>query len=171
MVMGQEAMAFHAGDYDTYVLLGDTASRPLWHWSSWQQLVPKLDPLVEAARGKAALRSTQFLPDQKGTVKFGRIGWDEKSQQKWTHGSPMSSPASANWKFCSAELWVPSWTECEREHLAPDLFLTVSSEAATSSAPAFDPIVILAVARELAGREQILVEGVIDQLVKLTSAR
>lgn len=164
-------MAFHTGDYDTYVLLGDAASRPLWHWSNWQQLVPKLDPLVQAARGKPALRSTQFISNQRSTVKFGRIGWDEKSHQKWTHGSPVSSPASTNWKFLSVELWAPSWTECERQGLAPHVFLSVSSEAVTSSAQAFEPVVLLAVASEVAGREQILVTAAVDQLVQVIAAK
>ena len=164
-------MAFHTAQYDTYVFLGNPAAQPLWYWSSWQQLVPKLDPLVTAARGKAAIRSTQFISDSRGTVKFGRIGWDEKSHQKWTHGSPVSSPASADWKFRSAELWAPSWTECEREHLAPDVFLTVSSQGATSNTPAFDPVVLLAVASQLAVRERSLANGVVEQLAAIIAAK
>jgi hypothetical protein len=103
-VIGQEFMAFHTADYDTYVLLGDPAAQPLWHWNAWRKPMPEIDSLVRRARGTAGVRSTQVLPNRGGAVRFGRIGWNERDQQKWTHGSPANSAASATWKFLSAEL-------------------------------------------------------------------
>jgi hypothetical protein len=81
-------MAFHTADYDVYVFIGDPAAQPIWRWDKWQLLMPALDDLLQVARGPASTRSTQFLPNRGGTVKFGRIGWKESDQQKWTHRSP-----------------------------------------------------------------------------------
>lgn len=53
-------MAFHTADYDAYVVLGDPAATPLWQWNAWQQFLPAIDPLIKAARGKPAVRSTQI---------------------------------------------------------------------------------------------------------------
>src|SRR5438309_1099122 len=77
VVRGQERMAFHTADYDAYVVLGDPAAAPLWRWKVWQRFLPAIDPVIHAARGKPAVRSIQYLPDQAGVVKFGRLGWKE----------------------------------------------------------------------------------------------
>src|SRR4051812_26041990 len=118
-------MAFHTADYDVYVVLGDPNTPPLWNWKVWQRFLPAIDPLIQAARGKPAVRSGQFLPNRAGEVKFGRLGWKESDHQKWTHGSPANQQASKSWSFLDLEVWAPPWTACEREDRSPDLFLSV----------------------------------------------
>ena len=125
-----KAMAFHTADYDVYVFLGDPAAQPLWHWDKWLLLMPDLDALLHVARGPASTRSKQFLPNRGGTVKFGKIGWKEPDQQKWTHGSPRTLESSPGWRFFGTELWAPAWTHCERDRSAPDIFLAIASESA-----------------------------------------
>ena len=70
-------MAFHAADYDAYVALADPNAAPLWSWKVWQRFLPAIDPLIQAARGNPAVRSTQYLPNRAGVVRFGRLGLEE----------------------------------------------------------------------------------------------
>src|SRR5450631_2135520 len=150
-------MGFHTADYDVYVFLGDPASQPIWHWDKWLRLMPELTALLHVARGPASTRSTQSLANERETVKFGRIGWKEPDQQKWTHGSPRTLDSSPNWRFFNAELWAPAWTQCERERSAPDVFMSIASQGAFVSTPSFEPAILLAVVSELSRRENLLV--------------
>jgi hypothetical protein len=167
-------MAFHTADYDVYVALGDPEALPLWTWGVWQQFAPAIDPLIRAARGKPALRSVQYLPDQGGEVKFGRLGWKESDHQKWTHQSPMNKQQSKSWQFLNLEVWAPAWTVCERENRAPDVFLSISNETLGGGYRqelSFNPIVVFAIAAVLAKRELSLVPAILSTLSKLTSPK
>lgn len=54
-------MGFHTANYNVYVALGDPKAAPLWKWKVWQRFLPAIDPLMKAARGTPAVRSTQFM--------------------------------------------------------------------------------------------------------------
>ena len=117
------------------------------------------------------MRSTQYLPNRAGTVKFGKINWKESDQQKWTHLSPANGETSANWNFLSAELWAPAWTQCEREKSAPDVFLSISSKAHFGKAALFEPVVVMAAVSDFAQRESASVTRVIQKLAELLNAK
>ena len=76
-----------------------------------------------SARGKAGVRSLQYNPKGK-PISFGRLAWDDKSHAKWTH-----TPETTEARFMSLEAWAPSWTICEKDDQAPDLFLALANEA------------------------------------------
>jgi hypothetical protein len=170
---GEGRMAFHTALYDSYVFLGDPEAAPLWHWELWQVFAPVVDPLLGSTRGKVAIRSTQCRPGGKETVKFGRLGWKETDHQKWTHGSPTPPRNAEACLFLDVELWAPTWTQCEREGRAPDVFLSISneSELGRSDHLLFNPVVVFAVTSELADREQALIAPVLGALRTLTSAK
>jgi hypothetical protein len=167
-------MAFHTAHYDTYVALGDPAVPPLWTWNAWQRFVPAIDPLIQAARGKPAVRSQQYLPDQVGTVKFGRLGWNDSGHQKWSHGSPTNGEASNLWRFLDLEIWAPAWTVCQREDRAPDLFLSVFNDSlggGFEQKPLFNAVIVFAVVSELARRKSSEVSAAVTALREITSAK
>jgi hypothetical protein len=140
----------------------------------WRRFLPAIDPLIQAARGKPAVRSDQYLPNQGGTVKFGRLGWKEADHQKWSHGSPANKGASKSWSFLHMEFWAPAWTVCERENLAPDVYLDLANEALGGGYRQklrFNPVVIFAVVSELARRMPEEVSAVVSALRNLTSAK
>lgn len=168
-------MGFHTANYEVYVALGDPKAAPLWHWKIWQQFLPAINPLIDAARGKPAVRSTQFLPKLAGDVKFGRLGWKEADHQKWCHGSPTNKDKSRSWRFLSTEIWAPAWTACEREDLAPDVFLALADDSLLASLPRkdlrFNPVAILAVVSELAKRHPTELDFAVSELRELTCAK
>src|SRR5215216_5131667 len=103
-------MAFHTAEYETYIVLGDPGAPALWNWDVWRRFLPAVDPLMQAARGTPAVRTTQYLPGNAGVVKFGRLGWKEPDHQKWAHGSPANREVSEEWNFLDVEVWAPGWT-------------------------------------------------------------
>ncbi|HJY75540.1 MAG TPA: hypothetical protein VKE95_02860 [Burkholderiales bacterium] len=167
-------MAFHTADYDAYVVLGAPDCPPLWSWKIWQRFLPAIDSLIQTARGKPAVRSTQYLPDGAGVVKFGRLGWKLSDHQKWTHGSPTNSDASKSWSFLSLEVWAPAWTVCEREDLAPDVFLSIADESRGGGYGQdllFNPVVVFALVAALAQRQTPEVSAVVSTLRELSCAK
>ena len=118
-------MSFFARDYAVYLLLAAPAAPPLWQAAQWAPFAASLDGIVAQARirGKAGVRSHQYNSRGK-LIPFGRLGWDDKSHAKWMH-----TPASCEARFMSAEAWAPSWTTCEKDNLAPELFLALANEA------------------------------------------
>lgn len=167
-------MAFHTGNYDAFCLLGDPAAVPLWKWTQWKAILPFIAPIVASARDRAAVRSNQYLPDQQGTVKFGRIGWNTNGHQKWTHDSPTNAPESSDWKFLNVEVWAPSWTICERDNRAPDVYLSIANEglgAGFNKELSFNPVVVFAVTSELAGSTSSDIDSAVKALANTTNAR
>lgn len=91
-----------------FLVIGWQAPNPLMGWRTWREVVPYLDPLFQAARKPNSIRMYQEDRESEDELRFGRLAWNEKSHQKWTHGSPMTGKESANWRFIGAEFWAPS---------------------------------------------------------------
>lgn len=116
-------MAFFSRDYQVFLLLAAPDAPPLWDAAQWTPFAASLDGLVAQTRGKAGVRSHQYNPKGK-PIPFGRLGWDAKSHAKWTH-----TPATTEARFMSLEAWAPSWSVCEKDGQAPDLFLALANES------------------------------------------
>lgn len=117
-------------DYDVYAILGDPNATPVWQWEQWNRVAPLLDPLIDVARGRAAVKATQHIgehPRTRDYLRFGALGWNGKSHQKWVHGSPANHGESQEWTFINAEVWAPSWTQCEREDSMPDVYFAIGN--------------------------------------------
>jgi hypothetical protein len=145
------ANPYFAKVYDLYVILGAPDSPQLWEWENWQKLAARIDPLVALSRNKAAVRTTQFVVDQKRTVSFGQIGWNEKGHHKWTHNSPTTNKTSLGWSFLGMEMWSPTWSICEREKEAPDIYFAFLNENfwPKSNSLKFNQTIIFAIGQRL----------------------
>ncbi|WP_426070347.1 hypothetical protein [Janthinobacterium sp. DSP2-3-3] len=118
-------MAFFSHDYEVFLLLAAPDAAPLWEAAQWAPFAASLDAIVARAgtRGKTGVRSHQYNPKGK-PIAFGRLGWDDKSHAKWTH-----TAETVDARFMSLEAWAPSWTTCEKDDQAPDLFLALANES------------------------------------------
>lgn len=116
-------MAFFSRDYEVFLLLAAPNAPPLWDAAQWTPFAASLDGLMAQARGKAGVRSHQYNPKGK-PIAFGRLGWDDKSHAKWTH-----TPQTTEARFMSLEAWAPTWTVCEKDGLAPDVFVALANES------------------------------------------
>jgi hypothetical protein len=82
--------------------------------------------------------------------------------------------SSRSWSFLGLELWAPTWTVCERENLAPDVFVSVGNESLSGGYGQdllFNPVVVFAVVSELVRRRPTEVSAVSSSLRDPTSAR
>ncbi|MGK5039788.1 hypothetical protein ACQ4WQ_05565 [Janthinobacterium sp. GB1R12] len=116
-------MTFFSRDYEVFLLLAAPDAIPLWDAAQWLPFAASLDGLVAQARGKAGVRSHQYNPKGK-PIPFGRLGWDATSHAKWTH-----TAATTQARFMSLEAWAPTWTTCEKDDQAPDVFLALANES------------------------------------------
>ena len=75
-------MAFHDREYELYVVLGGPNAVPPWVNSTWNQVSSAIDPLMQAARDRPAVRSMQLGPKpgsaNQRSISFGRIGWNDR---------------------------------------------------------------------------------------------
>jgi hypothetical protein len=142
-----KTLRFEAHEYEVYAVLGDPTCPPLWTWDRWREVDALFAPLLQSERGAAAVRCTQLGAKGK-EVRFGKLAWNEKSHQRWTHRSPVTGDESAGWRFMMVEAWAPSWTVSVREKVPPDVFFSMSNEddflAKTNLA--FNPVVVTAMA-------------------------
>jgi hypothetical protein len=118
-------LPYDSGDRYVSVALVGTATPPLWFYERWSAIAQPLEPLVEALGVKAGVRTTQSENERQ--LRFGRLGWDDASAQKWTHGSPLTEGKSAAWKFMEGEAWFPHWLECRRAGANPLLFVSFAN--------------------------------------------
>lgn len=115
-------MPYSSGDEYVSIAFVGTSRPPLWFYATWAPIARSLDPLIAQLGLKAAVRTTQG--ENGAQVPFGRLGWGEQSDRKWTHDSPDTKGKSASWTFMAGEAWCPHWAECERSHTNPSLFLS-----------------------------------------------
>ncbi|MBC9031130.1 hypothetical protein IAG41_01880 [Sphingomonas sp. JC676] len=141
-------MAFFDRKYHVYAAFGGGDGRAPWAEPQWSSVAAALDPLVLAASGKAAVRSSQVgsepMSANQRELKFGRIGWNPAGHAKWVHAG-RSDVAS----FMSTEIWAPSWSECERRRIAPDVHIRMENEAAFGSGGSAPASFLLAVAVDM----------------------
>ncbi|CAN5549845.1 hypothetical protein BH10PSE5_BH10PSE5_02700 [soil metagenome] len=145
--------AFSDRDYDVYVVLGGEAPPP-WQASVWDRVSGALAHLVHLSRGVAAVRTDQLggMPPKMKPISFGRIGFDAKGAEKWTHSFPGQLNSGSPALFLGAELWAPPWTVCEKEQLAPDVYFGMSNERwhhNDAFSGQFNSVLLLAVAKDL----------------------
>jgi hypothetical protein len=145
-------------EFDVYVILWSAAIRPPWVQATWAAIAQALDPLMEAARESPAIRSTQLRPGEgaanKRAISFGRIAWDRRAFAKWTHREDGTLASGEPAQFLTCEVWAPSWTVCQRELQAPDVYFAMSNEPRPTGAgtgggaEAFNSSCLLAVATD-----------------------
>lgn len=113
--------------YVSIVIVGRSQTQLAWHWSTWSKITPWLDPLIAATNEKTGVRSVQGVGEKHKDVRFGQLGWDMKSHQKWTHLSPINKDESLSWGYANTEIWAPRWTVCLREERNPVVFIAIEN--------------------------------------------
>jgi hypothetical protein len=130
----------HQREYEAHVILGHPLAPRIWHSDQWAEVFPLLDSLAKSARGTPVTRSLQFAAVGNKPVAFGRIAWNRKGHNKWTHSCETPH------RFLLVEVWAPSRGACAKDRQPPDLlFVVFNQRFFTTEAPTFRDTVILAV--------------------------
>jgi hypothetical protein len=159
-------MAYHTLEYDVYVIKGAQGCPDLWTWRHWEPWAKALNPFATSPRGKAAVRCLQYSADPRKMVSFGKLYWEEKSHQRWTHNSPTNGDDSTPWKFLSLEAWAPSWTVCEKERVPPEFYFSLRNPDCFRSAGNSAPFVVCAIPSEPDSNRATELESALASLLK-----
>ena len=137
-------MKYHEHKYDLIVVLGDNKNPPIWIYDEWIKIENEFMKLVKFSTKKAALRSTQYDQTNKKYISFGKIS--DLAGNKWCHLSPINKNNSNNWVFISTEMWVPSWNECEKTDMPPEVFIHIVNEKSNAdNTVLFNPFIVIAI--------------------------
>lgn len=156
-------------DYISFVIVGSSTEHRAWHWNTWTRIASSLDPIVEATIEPVGVRSLQSFKGGNEQIGFGRLGWDSKSHQKWTHGSELNRGVGDLWQFIFTEVWSPRWAVCLREHRNPILFIRIENPFILSEPKAgqFNQFIQLSATVELFGRTEAATEAVLRKISSL----
>jgi hypothetical protein len=156
-------MSFNSRNYHFYLIFGDSPSgKEPWTKAKWtNEIQPILDTILRKSPnyGKTGLKTLQYLPRENSQyfdeAKFGRLGWNQKSHDKWT-----LTPDDTTRKFVNLNSWTPIKTVCDKNETAPDIYLNICSESylAKSYLLQFNVFIVLAIAEDLNfdGHEQVI---------------
>lgn len=113
--------------YISIVIVGKSQTQLAWHWETWSKILPWLNPIIAATNEKTGVRSVQGVGEKQRDVRFGQLGWDARSHQRWTHLSPANKHESLGWDYANTEIWAPRWTVCLRENRDPVVFMAIEN--------------------------------------------
>jgi len=155
-------------DYISFVVVGKSEEHQAWLWKTWSKMVPILDPIVTATKSKVSVRSVQGGDNNKD-VRFGRLGWDLKSHQKWSHGSVLSLSDSLIWEFCHTQIWAPSYTKLRDVREGPILFMDIEKPFLTVEPKKgqYNQFLLLAVPISFFASNRAIIESAVEQIAKL----
>jgi hypothetical protein len=156
-------------DYTTFAIVGKSKEHKAWLWKTWSQIVQWLNPIVALTNEKVGVRSLQDFGAHQHELRFGQLGWNEKSHQKWTHASLVNGTESLEWRFFFTEIWAPRWTTCQREHRDPALFVMVKNPFITlePKEEQFNQFLQLSVPWDLFINNQKIIDAAIKQIAEL----
>ncbi len=145
-----------------YLIFGEVQNGKLpWHKTEWNELyepllsrVLQLSPKYKNTGVRVLEYKKEVLKSKKDNkefdyysdLKLGRLKWDNKSHQKWT------TEVDSDIKFNSFESWTPIWTICDRNNLAPDIFISIQNEEDSKQRfmnLQFDFFIVIAIAEDL----------------------
>jgi hypothetical protein len=129
-------------DYDLFVMLGDPNAEPPWLDSRWRALVPWLEQLMTSARQAPAALAR--FKDGGRIVREAGIEWSDEGHRQWTIAK---GTATGDRHLASVEVWAPPRETCEKDDVAPDLFLGIRDESVLHPGKplSFNPYLVLAV--------------------------
>lgn len=116
--------------YNFYLIFGktDDESAP-WNSKMWiEEIEPIIDKILDKSPEykhtgvKAHKHQKQGGSNHLEQVKTGRLGWSQKSHERWTTGN------EENIIFEDLEIWTPNATKCEKIQSPPDIYVKIENE-------------------------------------------
>lgn len=126
--------------YYGYYLFGLFEDKPIWDWILWKECLPLIQPVIDLSPEIPSITSSQAVPVaygkdnqfvsyDKGSLRFGRMAYNEKNNEKWAT-KYINEP---NWTYFETEIVFPTFSYCEKNKVNPDIFIKVSNENLTGS--------------------------------------
>ncbi len=139
-------MSWLEKDYHTIVILGEICEKVLWDYENWKNICETLyQYTTNNTPDLFSVRVEQISRVNQKKIRFGRLLLDDKSNQKWTHKSPITKELSKEWFFSGLEIWSPNWNKCEEINTSPDIFFSIHNNCLLDNKNLqFNPVLTIA---------------------------
>ena len=129
----------------SYYLFGLSKGKPIWNWENWKKCIPILQPIIDLSSETPFIKTEQSIPVtygknnqnisyNKGVLRFGRMIWNDKNNEKWT----TKYSNEKKWVFFNTEISFPTRSKCAKNGINPELFITIHNQNLTGSP---DPLI------------------------------
>jgi len=159
----KETYKFYHDEYRVWIILRKSKELKLHDWKVWENCFKKLNNLIISQPEKMTIRTSQSIPATSNWLSFGRMIWSEKNNIKWTSKYKKGENKVDQLEFFDAEFWCPSWTLCEKENKAPNIFMKVDSMENGLLKDYFDESLLIATKGE-DGISQTIVEEIANSI-------
>lgn len=144
-------MNYYDHNYHLWFFLPNAKDQPIWTHEKGLSITEPCNQIIAKCRGNTLIRSQQLEANRKNQVKFGRIGWNQKSHQTWCHHGAEEKI------FIDTQVWTPSCGQCEKENTPPDFFMAMNNRDRCSDTElTFGSVIIAALRTEAFHKEQLL---------------
>ena len=137
-----------AREYVVYLVLAKDGKRPIYNWSVWRNILPGLGALFGQEHGESRICALHLDTLRQRLVIQNKLAWGDRSQQRWTHCSPITTPFSGRLSFVGCEMWLPfTFLRSATAH-PPDVFVSIHRPFPQRT-EAYDTSFLLAVSADL----------------------
>jgi hypothetical protein len=164
----------------SYYLFGLYENNPIWNWENWSECIPILQPIIDLSPETPSIKTEQSIPVtygkdgqnvsyNKGGLRFGRMIWNEKNNEKWTTKYCKES----NWTFFDTEIAFPTRSQCAKNRVNPDLLITVHNQNLSGSEnPIINQAITIHIGTHLINETELIkIENIIFELAKLLNTK
>jgi hypothetical protein len=112
--------------YDIYCVRGVARRAWIHDFAIWSPIAQALQFIVDAMEEPTALRTLQTQKNTRSEwLPFGAMKWTAQSHHKWTTKYAAIKHDPTYW-FAETQCCSPSWTECDKRRIFPQLEIRVS---------------------------------------------
>ena len=148
----------------SYYIFGKSIDKPIWNWNNWKKCSELLQPIINLSPELPSIKSSQSIPENygkdqqnvsydKGSLKFGRMIWNEKNNKKWT----TKYSDKEKWTFFDTEIVFPTRSNCHKNKINPKLFISVHNENLTETEnPIVDQSITIHIHSDLLEKDKLI---------------
>ncbi len=160
----KETYKFYHDEYVVWIILRKSTDLKLHDWKIWERCFQILNNLINNQPEKMTIRTSQSVPKTSTWLPFGRMIWNKKNNLKWTSKYKEGDNKVENIEFFDTEFWCPSWTICERENIAPDIFMKIDAMEKGLLNDLFDESLLIASKIKNDSVNQAIIEEIAEQI-------
>ena len=147
----------------SYYIFGKYVDKPIWDWSNWKKCSELLQPIIDLCPQLPFIKSSQSIPEiygkdkqnasyDKGSLRFGRMIWNESNNEKWT----TKYSDKEKWTFFDTEIAFPTRSNCRKNNVNPEILISVHNENLTKTEnPLIDQAITIHISSDLLEKDML----------------
>jgi hypothetical protein len=135
----------------------------LYKWDNWKSLIPSIDKLLKLTKEKAFIKTSQSFEFENKWLGFGRMSWDEETNEKWTT-KYRTIENESRLQFYGTEIWAPDWNQFDKSGMPPDIFVKLYNNPTSTT---IKEGLIIAIPRRVSLKQKEIIEMELSRLTDL----